>query len=48
MENVKEYIEPVLIHYYKKLDKLKKELKQTEDMIKAFEDMKRGENDDRL
>ena len=49
MDNVKEYIETALTHYYKKIDKLKKELKQTENMIKAFEEIKkRGETDDRL
>lgn len=46
MENSAVYIEKVLKHYYKKLAKLKKELKETEETIKAFENMKRGETDD--
>jgi aspartate carbamoyltransferase regulatory subunit len=37
MENSEIYIEKVLKHYYKKLAKLKKELKETEDIIKVFE-----------
>jgi hypothetical protein len=48
MENSEIYIEKVLKHYYKKLAKLKKELKETEDIITVFEELKRGENDDRL
>ena len=44
MENSAVYIEKALKHYYKKLAKLKKELKETEDIIKVFEELKRGEN----
>ena len=44
MENSEIYIEKVLKHYYKKLAKLKKELKETEDITKVFEELKRGEN----
>jgi hypothetical protein len=44
MENSEIYIEKVLKHYYKKLAKLKKELKETEDIITVFEELKRGEN----
>lgn len=44
MENSAVYIEKVLKHYYKKLAKLKKELKETEDIITVFEELKRGEN----
>lgn len=44
MENSAVYIEKVLKHYYKKFAKLKKELKETEDIITVFEELKRGEN----
>ena len=44
MEDMQKYIDKVLKHYYKKLAKLKKELKETEDIITVFEELKRGEN----
>ena len=37
------YIEKVLKHYYNKHDKLKKELKKTEEIINIFEQVKRGD-----
>ena len=44
MKDMQKYIDKVLKHYYKKLAKLKKELKETEDIITVFEELKRGEN----
>ncbi len=46
MKEMNLYIDNVLKFYYKKLAKLQKEIRQTEKAIKAFEEMKRGENDD--
>ena len=46
MEEMNLYIDEVLRFYYKKLAKLQKETRQVEKAIKAFEEMKRGDNDD--
>ena len=44
MKDMQKYIDKVLKHYYKKIAKLKKALKETEDIITVFEELKRGEN----
>ena len=47
MQELSLYIDEVLKFYNKKILKLKKEVQKTEEAIKTFEEMKRGETDDR-
>ena len=45
MQKLSLYIDEVLRFYNKKLLKLKKEVQKTEEAIKIFEEMKRGEKE---
>lgn len=48
MKDMQKYIDKVLKHYYKKIAKSKKELKEAEEIIEVFEKIKGGEYFDRL